>query len=150
MFLRALIFLAATLFATHAFGWNDRGHTMVAAIAWDNLTEETQERVTELLKLNPEYRHWVSGVPRTDRDKVAFMKAATWPDFIKRADGYINDGEDPTDLTKAPEEYQVRDRLSFTRFLRLGIEDRIPDGTTFSGSPPSDANTSRNVSGEPR
>src|SRR3954454_6723278 len=27
-------------------------------------------------------------------------------------------------------EYQVRDRLSFTRFLRLGIEDRIPDGTT--------------------
>ena len=26
-------------------------------------------------------------------------------------------------------EYQVRDRLSFTRFLRLGIEDRIPDGT---------------------
>src|SRR3977135_3464148 len=28
-------------------------------------------------------------------------------------------------------EYQVRDRLSFTRFLRLGIENRIPDGTTL-------------------
>ena len=28
-------------------------------------------------------------------------------------------------------EYQVRDRLSFTRFLQLGIEDRIPDGTTL-------------------
>src|SRR3954463_14397051 len=28
-------------------------------------------------------------------------------------------------------EYQVRDRLSFTRCLRLGIEDRIPDGTTL-------------------
>src|SRR5512143_467383 len=28
-------------------------------------------------------------------------------------------------------EYQVRDRLSFTRFLGLGIEDRIPDGTTL-------------------
>src|SRR3979411_651528 len=27
-------------------------------------------------------------------------------------------------------EYQVRDRLSFTRFLRLGIEDSIPDATT--------------------
>src|SRR6204780_2013783 len=26
-------------------------------------------------------------------------------------------------------EYQVRDRLSFTRFLRLGIEDSLPDGT---------------------
>ena len=28
-------------------------------------------------------------------------------------------------------EYQVRDRLSFTRFLRLGIEDSIPDATTL-------------------
>jgi transposase, IS5 family len=28
-------------------------------------------------------------------------------------------------------EYQVRDRLSFTRFLRLGIEDSVPDGTTL-------------------
>ena len=28
-------------------------------------------------------------------------------------------------------EYQVRDRMSFTRFLRLGIEDGIPDGTTL-------------------
>jgi transposase, IS5 family len=28
-------------------------------------------------------------------------------------------------------EFQVRDRLSFTRFLRLGIEDSIPDGTTL-------------------
>ena len=27
-------------------------------------------------------------------------------------------------------EYQVRDRLSFTRFLGLGFEDGIPDGTT--------------------
>src|SRR6267378_1933365 len=28
-------------------------------------------------------------------------------------------------------EYQVRDRLSFSRFLRLGIEDSIPDATTL-------------------
>jgi hypothetical protein len=28
-------------------------------------------------------------------------------------------------------EYQVRDRPSFTRFLRLGLEDSIPDGTTL-------------------
>ncbi len=28
-------------------------------------------------------------------------------------------------------EYQVRDRLSFTRFLGRGIEDDIPDGTTL-------------------
>src|SRR2546428_509813 len=28
-------------------------------------------------------------------------------------------------------EYQVRDRVSFTRFLGLGFEDDIPDGTTL-------------------
>ena len=28
-------------------------------------------------------------------------------------------------------EYQVRDRLSFSRFLGLAIEDSIPDGTTL-------------------
>ncbi|WP_165741852.1 IS5 family transposase, partial [Candidatus Thiosymbion oneisti] len=27
-------------------------------------------------------------------------------------------------------EYQIRDRLSFTRFLGLGIEDEVPDATT--------------------
>jgi hypothetical protein len=31
-------------------------------------------------------------------------------------------------------EYQVRDRLSFTRFVGLGIEDGIPDGTMFAGA----------------
>jgi hypothetical protein len=35
-------------------------------------------------------------------------------------------------FSDAQVEYQVRDRLSFTRFLRLGIEDRIPDGEVRS------------------
>src|SRR5207249_221071 len=34
-------------------------------------------------------------------------------------------------LSDEQAEYQVRDRFSFTRFLRLGIEDSIPDATTL-------------------
>ena len=34
-------------------------------------------------------------------------------------------------LSDEQAEYQVRDRYSFTRFLRLGIEDSIPDATTL-------------------
>jgi hypothetical protein len=34
-------------------------------------------------------------------------------------------------LSEEQIEYQVRDRLSFTRFLGLGLEDAIPDGTTL-------------------
>ena len=34
-------------------------------------------------------------------------------------------------LSDEQAEYQVRDRLSFTRFLRLGFEDSVPDGKTL-------------------
>src|SRR3979411_2192119 len=34
-------------------------------------------------------------------------------------------------LSEEKAEFQVRDRFSFTRFLRLGIEDSIPDATTL-------------------
>jgi transposase, IS5 family len=34
-------------------------------------------------------------------------------------------------LSDEQAEYQVRDRLSFSRFLRLGIEDGVPDATTL-------------------
>jgi len=34
-------------------------------------------------------------------------------------------------LSDEQTEYQVRDRLSFTRFLRLKIEDGVPDATTL-------------------
>src|SRR5215467_5129647 len=34
-------------------------------------------------------------------------------------------------LSDEQAEYQMRDRLSFTRFLRLAIEDSIPDATTL-------------------
>ncbi len=34
-------------------------------------------------------------------------------------------------LSDEQAEYQARDRLSFTRFLSLGIKDRIPDATTL-------------------
>ena len=34
-------------------------------------------------------------------------------------------------LSDEQAEYQIRDRLSFTRFLGLGLEDRVPDATTI-------------------
>ena len=34
-------------------------------------------------------------------------------------------------LSDGQVEYQVRDRLSFSRFLKLGIESHVPDGTTL-------------------
>src|SRR5258708_14263849 len=68
--------------------------------------------------------------------------AVLTPDEVKKRGG----GRNPVDaivmfrmlvlqalhnLSDEQAEYQVRDRFSFTRFLRLGIEDSIPDATTL-------------------
>ena len=75
--------------------WNGFGHMTVAAIAYPLLTPAARQKVSALLKLNPNYSSWVSGVAAADRDRVAFMVAATWPDAIKSMSGYKDDGETP-------------------------------------------------------
>jgi hypothetical protein len=94
---------AMVLVSTAALAWNGLGHMMVSAVAWEQLEESTQERVIELLKLNPNYTDWIRGVAKADQGKTAFMKAATWPDFIRGIakkptvagpDDYVADGSD--------------------------------------------------------
>jgi len=67
----------------------------VAEIAWQHLTTASRERVSELLELNPNYHTWIAKVPAAKRRQVAFVMAATWPDFIKTAPGYSNDTDTP-------------------------------------------------------
>ena len=74
---------------------------------------------------------------RADIEAVVLM-----PDEMRKS----NSGRKPVDaivmfrmlvlqalhnLSDEQAEYQARDRLSFTRFLRLGLEDGIPDATTL-------------------
>ena len=75
-----------------AMGWNGFGHMEVAAVAWEALTPVARTHVTALLKLNPDYEKWLPDVAESDRNKVAFMVAATWADAIKRDARYKNDG----------------------------------------------------------
>ncbi|HXJ43209.1 MAG TPA: S1/P1 nuclease, partial [Bryobacteraceae bacterium] len=78
---------------TGAVAWGQQGHMMVAAIAWKKLTPSVRVEVSRLLKQNPNYDLWVEGADAAEADEIAFITAATWPDFIKGADGYKNDGE---------------------------------------------------------
>jgi len=87
--------LAAALSPT-AFAWNSFGHMTVAAAAYSQLTPAAHTEVTKLLKLNPMYSKWVSGVATAQKDETAFMLAATWPDVIKSASGYTDDGNTPS------------------------------------------------------
>jgi S1/P1 Nuclease len=86
----------AVSFAPAAFGWNGFGHMMVAAVAYDELTPAAHAKVTRLLQLNPDYPRWISRANGAERDKIAFVMAATWADAIKSERGYQNDGERPS------------------------------------------------------
>jgi hypothetical protein len=83
--------LAVTLLTSSVWAWDSDGHMQVAEIAWQHLTTASRTRVSSLLKLNPNYQSWIANVPAARRKQVAFVMAATWPDFIKSAQGYTND-----------------------------------------------------------
>ena len=96
--------LAAVALAAMVFGmrpvpigaWNDRGHMLVAFIAFRHLDEDVKPEVSRLLKLNPQYASWIGGLPKQApedrRTLIALQHASVWPDFIKGADGYVADG----------------------------------------------------------
>ena len=68
---------------------------MIAAVAYEKLTPAAHARVSSLLQLNPDYPKWVARASRAERDEVAFVMAATWPDEIKSERDYQNDGDRP-------------------------------------------------------
>jgi hypothetical protein len=70
---------------------------IIAALAYEQLDQDVKTRVHALLKLNPQYENWTKGVSPSLAPEVAFVRAATWPDFIKSpTSGYVNDGSRPS------------------------------------------------------
>jgi hypothetical protein len=96
------LILASTV--APALAWNDQGHMMVAAIAFDQLTPKTKSRVGQLLGLNKYPTKGTNDAGPTDKAKAAFIVAATAPDAIKLdRTQFKDDGEDPTNTKRAPE-----------------------------------------------
>ena len=87
-----------------ALAWNDQGHMMAAAIAYDQLTPKIKTRVAQLLALNKYPTKGTNDASPTDNVKAAFMMAATAPDAIKLdRTQFKDDGEDPTNTKRAPD-----------------------------------------------
>ncbi len=86
-FVPALAGLALLGFAApRVSAWNGTGHMTVADIAYDNLTPQTKAAVDALLQKHRDYGLWMTEMPAgyTDKGRWAFMKAATWPDDIRK------------------------------------------------------------------
>jgi hypothetical protein len=84
-----LIVAVAALLALPGRGWawNNAGHMTVALLAWKELTPEQQKQVSEILKTHPHYKQLVldTKAPNVDEGAWAFMKFATWPDWVRPA-----------------------------------------------------------------
>ena len=93
---RFILIACILLPTTPAFAWNSYGHMTVAAVAYKKLTPAVRKKVDALVKLNPDYAGWVANASAGNRDQVAFLMAATWPDVIKNETGYTNDGNQPS------------------------------------------------------
>jgi hypothetical protein len=82
--MRGLVAACVLLTAQPAAAWFDGGHQIIAAAAFAQLSPMARENVGRLLRLNPDYPGWISGAPEDKRDLVAFVRASTWADDIKR------------------------------------------------------------------
>ena len=140
-----LVLLFALALQMPAGAWNDRGHMLVAFIAFNRLTPTAKAEVGRLLKFNPQFDTWVSGLPSTmteeQRTLRAFLQAALWPDFIKGHGKYVTDGSDngntPPPGPSASQNigYSDFNRHKYWHFKDIGFSD---DGTATS--PPPDVN----------
>jgi len=82
---------------------------IVAAVAYDQLSPSTKARVAELLALNGYPTNGRNNASARDQAKATFMMAATSSDAIKKdMTHFTEDGEDPTDTTKAPKAMRRR------------------------------------------
>lgn len=123
--------------------WGDLEHMMVAAIAYDRLTPEVREKVTALLVLNPQYAAWVADVPEQEKARIAFLRASRWPDDIKSARDYKQDGEQsgnrPSGATAARNiGYADKQMHKYWHFVDLPFS---PDNTALVDPPIPNAKT---------
>jgi S1/P1 Nuclease len=103
---------AAFLFTSSVWAWDSDGHMQVAEIAWQHLTAASRTRVSALLMLNPNYKTWIAKAPAAKRKHVAFVMAATWPDYIKKnSAGYTNDSDTPPPGSASSQNIGYSDRL---------------------------------------
>jgi hypothetical protein len=68
-----------------ALAWNEKGHMVVARLAWLKLTPAARQTASQILKSHPHYAEYLAaGRPENiSVDEWAFMRAAYWPDWIR-------------------------------------------------------------------
>lgn len=68
-----------------AQAWNDKGHMVIAKIAWNQLTPEERAKVMKILQKHPHYSEFLAAKrpENIPEDEWVFMRAATWSDWVR-------------------------------------------------------------------
>ncbi len=89
--MRITTFVCSLLLSiTPAFAWNESGHMVTGALAYDVLMKDDPkavDRIVDLLKSHPQadvFKKRLEAVPANVRNRYLFMIAARWPDDIRR------------------------------------------------------------------
>jgi hypothetical protein len=127
------------VFARPAFAWDDFGHLQVTAEAYAHLKSHSKQRAAELVRLNPRYSQWTKGIAPGQRDRVAFITAATWADSIK-SDPEYTDNDDNQNLPSAGQNLGYTDKLRH-RYWHFVDQPFSPDHTPTLAAPVPNAQT---------
>ncbi len=65
--------------------WNETGHKIIAAIAWDNLTPIAKENIIEILKVAPKDSDLLTLFDKNapSNTEQYFLNVAYWPDMVR-------------------------------------------------------------------
>ncbi len=78
----SLLFLAV---APVAQAWNNKGHMVVARIAWKELAVEDRAKVMKILEVHPHLEEFLKDrrPANSAEDEWIFLRCATWPDWVR-------------------------------------------------------------------
>jgi hypothetical protein len=82
-----LAIIGSAFFQFSGFGWGSAGHMVIAAEAFQQLAPESKAQAFEVLKAHPDFAKWAKAYhpnPTIDLAAYVFMRAATWPDEIRK------------------------------------------------------------------
>jgi hypothetical protein len=111
--------IAVALLPVLVNAWGAIGHMTVAYVAYQKLTPASKARISELLKLNPDYLSWDNQVPvgtsQEDHDQMIFVMASIWADDIKSEPQYSDDGSAGGNVPDGPDSAR---NIGYTDLLR--------------------------------
>lgn len=101
LLLSVTVLLILLLCPPPAAAWNNEGHLTTATIAYLSLPQGTRDRVDALLRQHPDFTRLAAGLDEEAPDfgVVVFMRAAIWPDLIRRDSRFFDDTDEDAEPT---------------------------------------------------